>query len=99
VTITEILIGLLVFVAAALDDILAAWWYHYVNKGSGTGAGTISVIHGAIRLCGIGAFIEDWRYGLVFVLGNGVGSYLAITYRARLMKQAGNSLASRKDCP
>ena len=66
------------FLAGLCIEGTAGVWTHYTARGKAVLAGLLSSFQALAVVLGVGQSVRDWHYAPAFVLGYGMGSYLAI---------------------
>lgn len=71
----------LAFISGAVGEGLAVLWVHFAERNQRRWLFVISCAQGAATVLGIGEAIQDWRAGVAFVLGYGVGPQIALYFK------------------
>ena len=58
------------------------YWVHFSERNKALPTALCSMLIGAAQVCGIGESIRDWRVGIAFVLGYGIGTFTAVQRKA-----------------
>ncbi len=80
---TPILEHLGVFICAALVDALWVAWIHYSERNRPDLSALVSMVLAGFTLAGMGSAIRDLTFAPAYVAGLGVGSYVAVWWKAR----------------
>jgi len=75
------------FIAAFLSGFVietaCVFWVHFSERGKALPTALCSMAVGCAQVLGIGQSIQDWKVAPGFVLGYGVGTYMAVWYKSR----------------
>jgi len=66
------------FLAGLCIEGTAVFWTHYTERGKAVISGALSSLQALAVVLGVGQSVRDWHYAPAFILGYGMGSYLAI---------------------
>lgn len=59
------------------------YWVHFSDRNRAGATALCSMAVGTAQICGIGESIKDWRVGVAFVAGYGIGTYTAVRRKAQ----------------
>ena len=79
-----ILACLLAFLGGAVYEACSVGWVHYSDRGSPLVAALFSMLQAVAQVAGIGESVHDLRAAPFFVVGYGVGTYVAVAIKKRL---------------
>ena len=75
---------IITFVCGAAYECGCVFWVHHSEKGNGFRAAAWSMFNALVTCVGLGAALHQPLFILVYVLGFGAGTYLAIKYKSYL---------------
>ncbi len=84
-----VLTVLLSFASGFVIETACVYWVHFSERNRALPTALCSMAIGTAQVLGIGESIRDWRMGLPFILGYGVGTYTAVR-RKSVNKTAGS---------
>lgn len=70
--------GLLAFVSGAIYEGLSVVWVHQATHGTAWSVGIASALQAAAAVVGLGESVRDRRIAPCFVVGYGLGAYVAM---------------------
>lgn len=77
-TMALVLTGLATFLFGALYEAGCVAWVHYSERHQAGKAALVSSLLAAVQIAGVGESVHDIRMAPFFVVGYGVGSYVAV---------------------
>lgn len=75
--------GILAFVCGALYEAACVGWVHFSERGKPLHTSTFSMLAATAEVTGILDSAHDIRVAPFFVLGYGVGTYLAVRWKTK----------------
>lgn len=75
---------LLTFACGAAYECGCVFWVYYSEKRRAGPAVAWSCFNALVTVIGIESFLKSWLFALAYVIGFGVGTYLAIRIKNRL---------------
>lgn len=69
---------LVAFASGFAIETACVYWVHFSERGRAAPTALCSMAIGAAQVLGIGESIRDWRLGVPFVVGYGVGTFTAV---------------------
>lgn len=75
--------ALLTFVAGFTIETACVYWVHFSERNRALPTAICSMLIGTAQVLGIGESVHDWRMGVPFVLGYGIGTFFAVRRKAR----------------
>lgn len=70
------------FASGFAIETACVYWVHFSERGRALPTALCSVVIGTAQVAGIGESIRDWRVGVAFVAGYGLGTYTAVRRKA-----------------
>lgn len=77
--------ALLTFAAGFTIEMACVYWVHFSERNRALPTALCSMAIGIAQVLGIGESVHDWRMGVPFILGYGVGTFIAV-WRKSSMK-------------
>jgi hypothetical protein len=74
--------ALLVLACAAFYEASCVGFVHYSGRGAAWKTALMSALAGAGQVTGIFETVRDWRMGVFFVLGLGLGAFTGVRLKA-----------------
>ena len=74
---------LLTFASGFTIETACVYWVHFSERNRAFPTALCSMAIGTAQVLGISESIHDWRMGVPFVLGYGVGTFTAVRRKAR----------------
>ena len=68
----------LTFISGFVIETACVYWVHYSERNKAVQTALYSMAIGTAQVLGIGQSIHNWHMGIPFVLGYGVGTFLAV---------------------
>lgn len=78
---------LLTFVCGAAYECGCVFWVHYSEKGNSVHAAMWSMFNALVTCIGLGEALHQPLFIVSYVLGFGVGTYLAIKFKSYLLNR------------
>lgn len=72
---------LIALISGALFEFGCVYWVHYSERSQAFKASIWSMIVATTTVVGIGESIKDKRVAIAYIIGYGIGTYLAITFK------------------
>ncbi len=72
---------LLVFFCGAIREASSVFWVHYSERSRPFITACIAILIASMEVMGIFASVRDLRIAPFFILGYGVGTFLAVKYK------------------
>ncbi len=79
---TPIFSALLTFAAGFTIETACVYWVHFSERNRALPTALCSMAIGTAQVLGIGESIHDWRMGVPFVVGYGLGTFTAVRRKA-----------------
>ena len=91
---TEIITGIILFVAYIVFDFLYGWYVIAVQSFKITLATVLSLMIGAISYGGVIKIVDNPWYGVPIILGGGIGTFIILKWQKSKVK---NQVDIKKD--
>lgn len=75
---------LMTFLAGFTIETACVYWVHFSERNRALPTALCSMAIGMAQVLGIGESVHDWRMGVPFVLGYGVGTYTAVRRKSKV---------------
>lgn len=71
------------FISGFIIETACVYWVHYSERNQAFNTALCSMAIGIAQVLGLGESIHDWRMGIPYVIGYGLGTFLAVKRKSR----------------